>query len=182
MWKKIILSSAIKQKAGTLTYHALKKLLGLPAMHNHRSSIRWVASLDSSQESQEWCWVFWDTMVRPGSELELPHFPFLAWAILWNFKVSWQNCYLRLYQHFSVKQLLKHICQWKLFKYLGPEGKKTMEENPNYRFKQCKIFKCTVHLCTTSIQLFHGESSALTYKISCYQEHVLCRSLNIQHC
>lgn len=52
-----------------------------------------------------------------------------------------------------------------------------MEKNPNYRFKQCKIFNCNVHLCTTSardlvsVQVFHGDRSALTYKTSCYKEN-----------
>lgn len=54
----------------------------LPAMHDHRSSISRVVGSHSSPESQQSSRVFWDTMVRPDSEMELLHFSLFFFAFL----------------------------------------------------------------------------------------------------
>lgn len=61
----------------------------LPAVHDHRACIGRVTGLDSPEESEERCRVFWDAVVGPGGELELPHFSLLAGPVLWSRNTGW---------------------------------------------------------------------------------------------
>lgn len=53
-----------------------------PAVGDNGSSVWWVAGLHPPQEGQERGGVLRHSVVRPRRELELPHFPLLARAIL----------------------------------------------------------------------------------------------------
>lgn len=68
------------------TFRLLREWQGhlkwLPAVNYDGASIWWVAGLDTSHEHQQWGRVIWDTMVRPGRELELSNFTLLREAIL----------------------------------------------------------------------------------------------------
>lgn len=54
----------------------------LPAVHHHGPRVRGIARLHPSQEGQEQGGVLGHPVVRPGRELELPHLPLLAGAVL----------------------------------------------------------------------------------------------------
>ena len=60
----------------------------LPAVDNHRPSIRWVAGLDPPQESEDRGGVLWDPVIRPCHELELSQLSLLAGAVLLRTKRS----------------------------------------------------------------------------------------------
>lgn len=66
----------------------------LPAVHNHRARVGGVTGLDSPKESEERRRVFWDAVVGPGGELELPHFPLLAGPVLWSRNTGWNAGFL----------------------------------------------------------------------------------------
>lgn len=54
----------------------------LPAVHHHGPRVRRIAGLHPSEEGQEQGGVLGHPVVRPGRELELPHLPLLAGAVL----------------------------------------------------------------------------------------------------
>lgn len=54
----------------------------LPAVHHHGPRIWRIASFHPSEEGQERSGVLRHPVVRPGSELELPHLSLLAGAVL----------------------------------------------------------------------------------------------------
>lgn len=75
-------------------------------MYNDGSSIWWVTGFHTSHEHQQWGWVIGDTMVRPGSELELSNLSLLRKPILQTRKIKCYNCIL--YHKAKNKKKKKH--------------------------------------------------------------------------
>lgn len=79
----IFISANGENKINFMPEAVLVSLCGfLPAVHHHGPRVWRIAGLHPSQEGQEQGGVFGHPVVRPGRELELPHLPLLAGAVL----------------------------------------------------------------------------------------------------
>lgn len=54
----------------------------VPAVGDDGPSVRGITGFDPAEEVEEWRWIFRNTMIWPGSELELPHLSTLTAATL----------------------------------------------------------------------------------------------------